>query len=98
MKYAVQYAYDSFIGTKIITDTAPIEREEAIKLFNSHLDDFAHRLKEEQRPQLYLWEDVGDGEYPIYGKALVDLDYRDDLEYRNGKFYKTTKSEVELPE
>lgn len=97
-KYAVQYAYESWAGVKIVTDTNPITYEEAVSIFKGHIDDFVHRLKEGDRPQLCIWEDVGDGEFPIYGKALVDLDYRDGLEYRNGRFYKTIKEEVTLPE
>ena len=105
-KYAVQYAYDIGIHTscisasniKIVTDTNPITYEEAISIFNSHLDDFSYRLKEEQRPQLCIWEDVGDGEYPIYGTALVDLDWRNNLKYKNGKFYKIVEEEVKIPD
>lgn len=107
-KYAVQYAYDdgvynSFVSmsnVKIITDTSPITYEEAVKIFRGHLDDFKYRYKEEQRPQLVIWEDVGDGEYPIYGTALIDLDYRDGLEIRGDKFYKviTKEEEIILPD
>lgn len=97
MKYAVQYAYTDWLDTHIPVDTNPISYEEAVALFNEYKDDFVNKLKEDKRPQLCIWEDVGDGEFPIYGKALMDLDYRDELEYSNGRFYKTVRQEIELP-
>jgi hypothetical protein len=106
MKYAVQYAYNagvhtpqlSMSNTKIVEDTNPIDYEEALKIFNSHLDDFIYRLNQNERPELCIWKDVGDGEYPVYGEILIHLDWTDDLEYIGGKFYKTVKSEIKLPE
>jgi len=108
LKYAVQYAYDggvhnnfvSMSNVKIITDTNPIPYEEAITLFRGHLDDFKKRYKNDERPQLVIWEDVGDGEFPIYGKELLDLDYRDNLEIRGDKIYKviTKTEEIIIPE
>jgi len=97
MKYAVQYAYISWSNTVIPTDTNPISYEEAVDLFNGHLEDFKKRLKEGEKPQLCIWKDVGDGKFPKYHETLVDLDWRDDLEYENGRFYKNVKSEIELP-
>lgn len=103
-KYAVQYAYDRGVHTSgismfdvtIVTDTNPITYEEAIAIFRGHLDDFKYRYKEDQRPQLCLWDDVGDGEFPSYGKALIDLDWRDDLEIKGDKIYKVIKTREEL--
>lgn len=105
-KYAVQYAYDlgmhgggiSFSNVKIPTDTNPIPYDEALTIFNNHLDDFKRRLRDNERPHLVMWDDVGDDEFPNYHKELIDLDWRDDLEYTNGKFYRTVKSEIKLPE
>lgn len=107
-KYAVQYAYDagvhnnfvSMSNVKIVTDTNPITYEEAVAIFNSHLDDFKYRYNNDERPQLVIWEDVGDGEFPIYGTELIDLDYRDELEIRGDKIYKviTKKEEIVLPD
>ena len=107
-KYAVQYAYDagvhnnfvSMSNVKIVTDTNPITYEEAVAIFNGHLDDFKYRYRNDERPQLVIWEDVGDGEFPIYGTELIDLDYRDELEIRGDKIYKviTKKEEIVLPD
>ena len=96
MKYAVQYAYEG-LGTQIPIDTSPISKEEAIKLFNDSLEDFKTKLANGMKPQLVIWEDVGDGEFPIYSKELVELDWRDDLKERNGQFYKTVELKIELP-
>lgn len=105
-KYAVQYAYDagvhnrsiSMSNIKIVTDTSSITYDEAVAIFKGHLDDFNYRLKEDERPELVIWDDVGDGEFPNYHKELISLDWRDDLEYSNGRYYKTVKSEVKLPD
>ena len=107
-KYAVQYAYDagvhnhfvSMSTVKIVTDTNPITYEEAVAIFNGHLDDFKYRYKNDERPQLVIWEDVGDGEFPIYGTELINLDYSDELEIRGDKIYKviTKKEEMVLPD
>lgn len=106
MKYAVQYAYDRGIYTSsfsmsnivIVEDTKPISYEEAIELFNNHLKDFKKRLRNEERPNLVIWKDVGDGEYPVYGEELINLDWNDDLKIRGDKFYKVVEQEIELPE
>ena len=81
----------------IVEDTDPITREEAIDLYYKYRDDFLRRLKDGERPQMCIWEDVGDGEYPIYGKALIDLDYRDNLVVEYGKIYKVVEQKIEEP-
>lgn len=107
-KYAVQYAYDRGVHTPslsmsnvvIVTDTNPITYEQAVSIFKGHLDDFKYRYKEEERPELVIWDDVGDGEFPNYGTELIGLDWRDDLEFVGDKIFKkvTTKNEINLPE
>lgn len=107
-KYAVQYAYDSGVHTsqlsmsniRVVTYTNPISYEEAVALFKGHLDDFKYRIEADERPELVIWEDVGDGEFPIYHKELVSLDWRDDLKFEGDKIYKviTSKTEITLPE
>lgn len=106
-KYAVQYAYDrgiynsmlSMSDVEIVVDTNPITYKEALDIFNANLEDFKYRLEENQRPNLVIWEDVGDGKFPNYHTTLVDLNWVDNLEIRNGKFYKVSKieDEIELP-
>lgn len=102
VKYAVQYAYDNGVHTpvvsyssmKIVVDTKPISRQEALKIFNEHRGDFIKKLKEDMRPNLVVWEDVGDGEFPIYGKTVIDLDY--DCEVLGDKISKVETKRTEL--
>ena len=105
MKYAFQYAYDAgvhisgYISSNIIMveDTLAITLEEALSLYSKYKDDFLYRLKEDERPSLVIWEDVGDDEYPVYSKELLELDWRDDVKYKNGNFYKTVEVKIEIP-
>ena len=106
-KYAVQYAYDNGIHTsgysssniKIVVDTNPIPYEEAISIFKSHIKDFILRYKEDQRPQLVLWDDVGDGQSPNYHTELIELYFNDTLEFQGDKIYKiiNKKEEIIIP-
>lgn len=70
MKYAVQFVIDR----NIIVDTDPIEYQEAIDLYNNSLPDFIQSYKTGIDAQLVIWEDVGEGDFPIYSKELIDLD------------------------
>lgn len=105
LKYAFQYAYDtgmhtsgiSFSNIKIVEDTLAITLEEAIALYEKYKDDFIRRLKEDERPNLVIWKDVGDEMYPIYNETLLSLDWQDDLKYKNNNFYKTVEIKIELP-
>jgi len=106
MKYAFQYAYDrgihnSFISSSnvvIVEDTLAISKDEALRLYEQHKEDFIYRLKKNMRPEMAIWEDVGDGEFPVYHKGLLELCWRDDLEVINGEFYKTKveKTKIEI--
>jgi len=105
MKYAFQYAYDAGIytssfsigNTKLIEDTPAISLEEALKLYLKYRDDFVKRLKNDERPTLAIWKDVGDAKFPIYSETLLDLDWRDDLEFSNGSFYQTKRIKITEP-
>ncbi len=96
MKYAVQYAYHGW-EVSIPVDTNPIEYEEAVETFNDNLEDFKFRLKEGQRPELVIWEDVGDGEFPNYHKTLVHLD--EDSKFSNGRWFdeKVVVTDIKIP-
>ena len=98
MKYAVQYVRPGWMGRpEIIEDTNPIEWEEAKALYEKHREDFIKVLSQDGDAQLVVWEDVGDGTYPIYGTELVDLDTRDKLTYRHNTFYKNVPVEIKEP-
>ena len=98
MKYAVQYVRPGVFGRPdIVEDTNPISYEEAIALYQKHREDFIKVLSQKEDAQLVVWEDVGDGEFPIYGTELVDLDTRDNLTYRHDTFYKNVPVEVKEP-
>lgn len=96
MKYAVQYAYHDW-DVKIPVDTEAISYTEAVELFNENIEDFKYRLREGQRPELVIWEDVGEGKFPNYHKELVHLD--EDSKYRNGNWYseRIITSEIDIP-
>ena len=75
MKYAVQFVIDR----DIIVNTDPIEYQKAIDLYNNSLPDFIQSYKTGIDAQLVIWEDVGEGDSPIYSKELIDLDTRADF-------------------
>ena len=98
MKYAVQYVRPGVFGqpdTK--EDTNPISYEEAMILYQKHREDFIKVLSQKEEAQLVVWEDVGDGDFPIYGKELIDIDTRDNLTYRHDTFYKNVPTEIIEP-
>lgn len=94
MKYAVQYVYEDW-GMQVLIDTAPISKKEAIKIFNENLEDFRSKFKSKMKPELAIWKDVGDGEFPSYRETLVHLD--SDCEIAGDNFYVTKRKKVELP-
>ena len=99
MRYAVQYVRLGMFGqSKIVEDTKPISREEAMALYSKHREDFVNVFRRGDEAQLVVWEDVGEGEFPISGTELIDLDTRDDLEYANGVFYKKVRTKIVEPE
>lgn len=83
IKYAVQYASSD----EIFVDTKAISKDEAIKLFNDNLQNFKDRMRAGENVELYIWQDVGDEEWPNYGETLINLDSRD-IVIEGNKMYK----------
>lgn len=98
MKYAVQYARPGIFGRlDVVEDTAPISYEEAMELYTKHREDFLRHLGSGEDAQLVVWEDVGDGKFPIYATELVDLDTRDNLTQVGNKIYKNVPTLIKEP-
>lgn len=90
-KYMFQYAHQGF-GTKIIEDTGLITLQEANDLWNKHYSDCLERLKNDDRPQMCIWQNCSST--TDYHDVLKEIDYRDDLEIKNGKIYKKELTEL----
>lgn len=98
IKYAVQYARPAFLGRQdVAEDTSPIDYDTAMELYKKHREDFLKCLRRGEDAQLVVWKDVGDGEFPIYGEELVDLDTRDKLTVVGNHIYKNVRVKIEEP-
>lgn len=97
-----QYAYDDGIYTnyyrasniKIIENTDLITAEEAKQLWQKYYPEVISNLKEGKRPQMCIWKDCDTT--TSYHTGEKEIDYRDDLEIKNGKIYKVKKEVEEI--
>ena len=81
--------YSFSLGTDIPEDTELITRDEADRLWEKYYPDFVKQLEKGNRPQMVIWIDCETNvAYHTVGK---ELDWRDDLEVKDGKVYKITK-------
>jgi len=96
-----QYAYDngihipgmcSLYSTKIVEDTGLITEQEANDLWDKYLPEVIAGLKDDKRPQMCIWEDCSNT--TDYNKVLKEIDYRDDLEIKNGEVYKKELTKI----
>ncbi len=95
-----QYAYDSgFYGNgvsyshnKIVEDTNLITEKEANDLWDKYYPEVIKNLKNEERPQMCIWKDADSN--TSYHTVEKEIDWRDDLEIKNGKVYKKTLQEI----
>lgn len=95
-----QYAYDSgvhngritFSDVTIVEDTSLITEKEAEELWEEYYPDFIERLEKGQRPQMCLYyKCVNDTDY---GEPKKEIDWRDDLEVKNGILYKKELTKI----
>lgn len=78
--------------TCIIEDTNLITRKEADELWDKHYPRFVRCLQEGKEPEMAIWINCDtDTDYHTTSKYL---DYRDNLEVKDGKVYKITREEV----
>ena len=97
-----QYAYDAGIHTsgysssniKIVEDTDLITAKEAEDLWQKYYPKVVANLKEEERPQMCIWKDCDTN--TSYHTVEKEIDFRDDLEVKNGRVYKITKEVEEI--
>ena len=99
-KYMFQYAYDngfhssgiSFSSTKIVEDTGLITEKEANDLWDKYYPEVIKNLNREERPQMCIWKDCDSP--TSYHTVEKEIDWRDDLEIKNGRVYKKELSEI----
>lgn len=89
-----QYAYDSFLGVKIVCNTEPQTLEESQKLWDKYYPDCLRKLKEGEKPQMCLWIDCKDN--TNYHTVEKEIDYRDDYEIIKGEYYKVEKNKTKI--
>lgn len=99
-KYMFQYAYDNGIRTsfcslsscKIVENTELITLVEALNLWDKYYDECIKRLQNDERPQMCIWKDCKNN--TDYGEVLKEIDWRDNLEIKNGRVYKKELKEI----
>lgn len=95
-----QYAFDSgyhssvasFSSIKIVEDTGLITEKEANDLWDKYYPEVVKNLEREERPQMCIWKDCNT--ITDYGMVEKEIDWRDDLEIKNGKVYKKSLEEI----
>jgi len=96
-----QYAYDDGVhcpgfcdlySTKIVENTELITEKEANDLWDKYYDEVVKRYQNDERPQMCIWKDCDSN--TSYHTVEKEIDYRDDLEIKNGKFYKKSLTEI----
>ncbi len=84
--------YSLSLDTKIYEDTDLLSEEEAQKLWDKYYPQVVRELEENQRPQMCIWKDCKTN--TDYGTVEKEIDWRDDLEVKNGKVYKKSLQEI----
>ena len=99
--FMFQYAFDNGIhcagfchlrSTKIVEDTNLITEKEANELWDKYYPEVVKRLQNNENPQMCVWRDCTDSSH--YTTIEKEIDWRDDLEIKNGKIYKKTLIEL----
>jgi len=82
----------SISSTKMYEDTDLITEKEANELWDKYYPQVVKELEDGERPQMCIWKDCDSN--VDYHTVEREIDYRDDLEVKNGKIYKLSKTEL----